>query len=159
MRLAAVLAVAVAIPFAAWGQEEEPVAPYVQSPANAGATPIKGDAVFRAFHGKAGIDRIVADLIRRNVADPRIGDIFKGQDLVRLQRTLSEHFCYVLGGPCAYTGRDMRATHHNMGVQMADLDALVENLQAAMETEKVPFRAQNQLLAKLAPLSGAVIER
>jgi hemoglobin len=160
MRIAStfIAALMLSAPVASWA-EEKPVDPYVQSPANAGATPMKDDSVYRAFHEKAGIDRIVNDLVDRNVADPRISDIFKEQDLERLRRTLGEQFCFILGGPCAYTGRDMRAAHKDMGLQMADMNALVENLQLAMDKEKVSFRAQNQLLAKLAPQSKLMIER
>ena len=138
---------------------EEPVPTYVMSPANAGATPLEGDANWRAFHGEAGVRRIVEDLLERNQADPRIADIFKGQDLVRLRRTLGEHFCYVLGGGCTYTGRSMKDAHRDMGLQHADMGALVENLQAAMRAEGVAFSAQNRLLAKLAPMKREIVER
>jgi hypothetical protein len=38
-------------------------------------------------------------------------------------------------------------------------NALVENLQTAMREAGVPFAAQNRLLAKLAPMSGHMVER
>ncbi len=138
---------------------EEPVAPYLQSPANAGARPIAGDGVWRAFHGRAGVARIVDAFVARNLADPRIGDIFKGQDLVRLRRVLNEQFCHLLGGGCGYSGRSMKDAHRNMGVQSADMGALVENLQWAMRAEGIPFFAQNRLLAKLAPMKRDIVER
>jgi hemoglobin len=138
---------------------EEPVAPYVQSDANAGAKPFRDNAMFQAFHGREGISRIVEDFVARNLADARIGDIFKGQDLVRLHRLLNEHFCYVLGGGCTYTGRSMKNAHADMGLQSADMGALVENLQAAMQAEGVPFAAQNRFLAKLAPMKRDVVVR
>ncbi|MGP7795458.1 group I truncated hemoglobin [Sphingomonas sp. CLY1604] len=137
---------------------EEPVAPYVAADANAGATPFAGDGMWRAFHGRDGVDRIVEDMVARNVADPRISDIFKGQDLVRLRRTLKEQFCYILNGGCRYSGRTMRAAHQDMGVQQADMAALVENLQAAMRREGVGFAAQNRFLAKLAPMHRDVVK-
>lgn len=138
---------------------EEAVAPYAQANANAGPKPFTDDATFRAFHGRAGVDRIVDDFVTRNVADRRIGDIFKGQDMVRLHRLLKEHFCYVLGGGCAYTGRTMKDAHKDMGLQTADMGALVENLQAAMRAGGVAFAAQNRFLAKLAPIRRDVVER
>lgn len=137
---------------------EEPVAPYVRSDANAGATPFRDPAMWHAFHEDAGVGRIVDDLVARNVADPRIGDIFKGQDMVRLRRTLREQFCYILGGGCHYGGRDMRSAHADMGVQDADMAALVENLQAAMRDEGVGFAAQNRLLARLAPMRRDIVK-
>ncbi len=138
---------------------EQPVDPYTQSNANAGATPIEGQATLKAFHGQGGINRIVDDLIDRNTKDPRIADIFQNQDLVRLRRVLKEQFCYLLNGGCTYTGRDMKSSHADMGVRQSDFNALVENLQKAMDKEGVPFRAQNRLLAKLAPMERHVVSR
>ena len=138
---------------------EGPVDHYVQSNANAAGQPFADKQVFEAFHGKAGVDRIVDDLVDRCVEDHRISELFKATDLVRLRRTLKEQFCYLLAGPCDYTGRDMTAAHKDQGIQNADFNALVEHLQAAMDKEGVPFRAQNRLLAKLAPMQRPTVER
>jgi hemoglobin len=139
--------------------DEEAVEPYVPADANAGATPFEGDAMLRAFHGREGIARIVDELVDRSLADPRIKDIFAANDKARLRRTLKEQFCFILNGGCAYTGRDMTATHKDLGLQNADFNALVEHLQAAMDREKVPFRAQNRFLAKLAPMQRPIVVR
>ncbi|NAV96740.1 group I truncated hemoglobin, partial [Salmonella sp. hn-h2] len=64
-----------------------------------------------------------------------------------------------LDGPCTYTGRDMASVHKGMGVNRADFNALVEDLQKAMNQHKIPFRAQNKLLAKLAPMHKVIITR
>ena len=139
--------------------DEEAVDPYEQSNAHAGATPFEGSAMLDAFHGRAGIDRIVDGLVERSEADPRTSAIFQAHDLVRLRRTLKEQFCYILNGGCDYTGRDMQTAHRDIGLQAADMGALVENLQLAMEAEGVPFRAQNRFLAKLAPMKRDVVTR
>ena len=138
---------------------EKPVDAYKQSNANAGATPMADTKVFEAFHGKDGIDRIVETFVERNFADPRIKDFFAAADKVRLKRTLKEQFCYILGGGCDYTGRDMKETHKDQGTTNSDMKALIENLQFAMDQEKVPFAMQNKVLAKLAPQQKDIVER
>lgn len=138
---------------------EDPVDSYPQSNANAGAVPFKGTAMLGAFHGRAGIDRIADDLVTRIDRDKRISDILRGQDHVRLRRLLKEQFCYILNGGCDYSGRDMRAAHKDLGIQTADVAALVEDLQAAMRREGVSFPAQNRFLAKLAPMKRDTVER
>ncbi len=158
MILASILLIAQAAP-ATPATLEEPVAPYVMSDANAGGTPERGDGMLAAFHGREGIVRIVDDLVATSEADPRISDVFKGQDTIRLRRTLAEQFCYLIGGGCAYTGRDMASSHKDLGIQHADMNALVENLQAAMRREGVPFARQNAFLAKLAPMKKHVVTR
>lgn len=78
---------------------------------------------------------------------------------MRLQRVLVEQFCFLLGGPCGYSGRDMQSAHRDMGVRPGDMNALVENLQLAMEKEGIPFRTQNRFLAKLAPMKRDIVDR
>lgn len=138
---------------------EFPVDPYEQSNANAGATAFEGEKLAQAFGGRDGIKQIAQRMVELSEADPRISAIFVAHDTVRLKRTLSEQFCYLLNAGCDYSGRDMRSAHDGLGLTMADLNALVENLQLAMSEAKVPFAAQNKLLSKLAPMSHQVIER
>jgi hemoglobin len=138
---------------------EDKVDPYTVSDANAGAAPITDPRVLAAFHGKEGIHRIIDAAVTMSHDDPRISEIFQKTDLVRLKRTLYEQVCYVLGGGCAYTGRDMKTAHKHLGLQPSDMNALVENLQVAMRKEGVPFPDQNKLLAKLAPQKRDMIER
>lgn len=138
---------------------ELPVDAYEQSNENAGAQPVENPDVFAAFHGQDGIDRIVDDLVDRIIVDPRIEGIFRASDLVRLRRTLKEQFCYLLGGPCEYTGRNMMDAHKDQGISTREFNALVESLQAAMDTERVPFAVQNKLVAKLAPMKRDIVTR
>jgi len=138
---------------------ELPVEPYVQDNANAGAEPFDSARLAAAFGGRSGIQEIAERTVDLSQADPRIAEIFIAHDMVRLKRTLGEQFCYLLNAGCDYTGRDMKSVHTGLGVTRADMNALVENLQVAMREADVPFAAQNKLLARLAPMSGNVIER
>lgn len=138
---------------------ELPVDPYVQNNRNAGAAPFSGTAMADAFGGQEGIRRVANRTVELSEADPRIAAILVSHDMVRLKRTLFEQFCYILNAGCDYSGRDMAASHKDMGVRMRDMNALVENLQAAMREENIAFAAQNRFLSKLAPMSTDVIER
>lgn len=138
---------------------EQPVDPYVQRNANADATTFEGTGMWQAFHEQAGVNRIVDDFVDRDLADPVIGEIFAGQDIVRLRRLLKEQFCYILGGGCIYSGRDMKTTHKDLGIQAKDMNILVVNLQKAMAKENVSFFAQNRFLSKLAPMRHDVVTR
>ena len=160
-----ILASALALAFPAVAQDpahrpgEEAVAPYTVAEANAGAGPFEGTAMLDAFHGPQGSDRIVDGMLDRSIADPRTAEIFAATDMIRLRRTLKEQFCYILNGGCAYTGRSMQDAHDDIGLQPADMGALVEHLQAAMDAEGVPFRTQNRFLAKLAPMRRDIVTR
>ena len=59
----------------------------------------------------------------------------------------------------ADSGRDMKETHAAFAIDKADFNALVEDLQIAMDRRDIPFRAQNKLLSVLAPMHREVITR
>ncbi len=138
---------------------EFPIEPFSQDNANAGAEPFDNAKIARYFGGQEGIRKIAERTVELSEQDPRISAIFVARDTVRLKRTLFEQFCYLLNAGCDYSGRDMMAAHAGLGVKMADLNALVENLQQAMGEQDVPFAVQNRFLAKLAPMSKDVVTR
>lgn len=135
------------------------VDPYVQSNMNAGARPFKSGEMAAHFGGQSGIKKLADRLFDLSIKDERISDIFKGQDLVRLRRTLSEQFCYILNAGCDYSGRDMRTAHADMGLERDDLNALVEHLQTAMSEQRIPFSAQNRFLSRLAPMDREILQK
>ena len=51
----------------------------------------------------------------------------------------------------------MKSAHGNMDINKTDFNALVEILQQSMDVQGIPFRSQNKLLAKLAPMHRDVI--
>lgn len=114
---------------------------------------------FRAFGGVPGLTRVVDTFMEELLAHPRTRPFFESVDQENLKRLLVEQFCAELQGGCTYTGRDMRSAHQGLEISMADFNALVEALQKAMAREGVPFRAQNKLLAKLAPMYRDIVER
>ncbi len=154
----AALLTGAALIYATPALSQEAMAPTAES-STAGATPIKGDHVFKAFHGKEGIDRIIDDFVIRITTDPRIAERFKNSNLVRLRFELKAQVCYLVGGPCAYTGKDMKSAHTGMNLRNRDFNALAEDLQFSMDKEHVNFRAQNRLIAKLAPMQHAIVTK
>ena len=108
--------------------------------------------VLEQFGGREGLVALMEVFMQRLLADPRTRPFFAEADQAAVKRHLVEQFCVILGGDCTYTGRDMKTAHAGMGVDRAAFNALVEDLQAAMRERGIPFRAQNKLLAKLAPM-------
>jgi hemoglobin len=117
------------------------------------------DSLYRALGGGPGIHRIVADLVQSVQIDARIRASYDGVDFARLAAKLEEQFCEVSGGPCKYSGKDMKTIHADLAINRAQFNALVENLQDAMAKNDVPSREQNRLLARLAPMHREVVTK
>lgn len=131
-----------------------PVPPHAASP----ATP-QDDTLFQALGGKDGIRHVVENLLDLSVHDARIAHTFKDVDMEHLSMRLQEQLCHVSGGPCTYQGKDMKVIHEDMKVTNAQFNALVEDLQTAMDRQGIASRWQNKLLARLAPMQRDVVTR
>jgi hemoglobin len=115
------------------------------------------DALYQSLGARPGIHNIVGSMLKGVLADGRIKDVFNGVDMVKLAKLLEQQFCIVAGGPCKYEGRDMQDAHEGMKVTNAEFNALVENLQGAMDQQGVASAVQNKLLARLAPMQKMIV--
>lgn len=123
----------------------------------AAAQPSTDDELYRAFGGKPGLASLMQDFVRRLVVDPRTAPSFRSANLPRLEMRLTEQLCMIAGGPCQYTGRDMKSAHAGMAIGKAEFNALVEVLQEAMNAKRIAFSAQNRMLARLAHMHRDII--
>ena len=115
------------------------------------------DGHYQALGETAGITRLMDDFVNRLLTDPRIGGHFKEAKPQPLKDSLTRQICQLSGGPCQYTGPDMKTAHGEMDITKANFHALVEVLQAAMDVQGIAFSQQNRLLALLAPMQRDVI--
>jgi hemoglobin len=116
-------------------------------------------SLYDEMGGKAGIDRLVDTSVDNYLADDRIKTIFDQSNIDRIRTELKDQFCQLAGGPCIYSGHNMVAAHRGLHLTNANFNALVEDLQAAMDSCALPFATQNRFLALLAPYQRQVVTR
>lgn len=90
--------------------------------------------------------------------DGRINAKFAKTDVPRLTKMLIDQVCEATGGPCTYTGRDMKETHAGMGVTAGEFGALVEDLVATLDHFEVSKGQQDELLGLLGPMKNYIVE-
>jgi hemoglobin len=115
------------------------------------------DALYQALGQKAGLSALMDDFMVRLMADARLQPFFKETNQTNFKTQLADQLCQVSGGPCAYKGADMKSSHSNMDINKTHFNALVEVLQLSMDAKGIAFSAQNQLLARLAPMNRDII--
>ena len=116
-------------------------------------------SLYDRLGGKPAITAVVDDFVGRVAADTRINGKFANADLPRLKMMLVDQICQASGGPCTYTGRDMKTAHAGMGISGSEFDALVRDLVASLNKFKVPEQEKNELLAALGPMKQDIVER
>jgi len=114
-------------------------------------------SLYDRLGGKDAITAVVDDFVANVAADKRINGFFAKADIPRLKRNLVDQICQATGGPCTYTGKDMKTAHKGMGITDADFNALVEDLQKSLNKFKVPDKEQGELLGALAPLKPQIV--
>lgn len=138
-----------------------PSAAVLAQPAPADPAPAHPElrGVLDQFGGEPGLVVLMDDFMAIMLDNPELAPFFEFSDQAKVKRQLVEQFCVILGGDCIYTGRDMVESHQGLAITRGNFNALVEDLQTAMDRQGIPFRAQNQLLAKLAPMHREIVER
>jgi hemoglobin len=115
-------------------------------------------SLYERLGGLESITSVVDFFVARCAADERINRKFERSDVPRLKKMLVDQVCEAAGGPCTYTGRDMRPTHDGMAVTAGEFDALVEDLVLTLGEFDVPRAEQEELLGLLAPMRGDIVE-
>jgi hemoglobin len=116
-------------------------------------------SLYERLGGKEAITAVVDDFVGRVAADNRINGFFAKANIPRLKTQLVNQICEASGGPCKYTGADMKTVHRGMGVTGAAFDALVGDLVATLDKFKVGEREKNDLLGALGPMKKDIVEK
>ena len=116
-------------------------------------------SLYNRLGGKPAITAVVDDFVARVAADRRINRFFANTDVPPFKAKLVDQICEASGGPCKYTGKDMKTAHAGMGVANADFDALVEDLVTTLDKFKVPAKEKGELLGVLGPMRKDIVSK
>jgi len=113
--------------------------------------------LFDRLGGKEAITAVVDDFVAKVGADSRINARFANVDMPHLKAMLVEQICEASGGPCKYSGKDMKTAHTGMNITDAEFGALVEDLGKSLDQFKVGKTEQDQLVGALAPMKPQIV--
>jgi hemoglobin len=105
------------------------------------------------------ITAVVNEFVANVVADDRIKDFFKNADGAHLKKMLVEQICFATGGPCKYTGKDMKTSHAGMGITEKNFNDLVDDLVKALDKLGVKDPEKTELLTILGGLKGDIVTK
>jgi hemoglobin len=119
--------------------------------------PTMQKSLYDRLGGKGAITAVVDDFVGNVAGDKRINGYFAKTNVPHLKAELVDQICAATGGPCTYTGKDMKTAHKGMGISDADFNALVEDLVKSLNKFNVPAKEQNELLGILGPLKPQIV--
>lgn len=127
------------------------------TPAATTVTATADSSLYSRLGGKDAITAVIDDFVANVAADKRINARFAKTDIAHLKRMLVEQVCEASGGPCTYTGKNMRAAHAGMKITEVEFNALVEDLTKSLDKFDVAEREKKELLSALGGMKGDIV--
>jgi hemoglobin len=115
------------------------------------------DSLFERIGGMPVLKKVTARLVDVSSTEAVTKRSFHKVNLDRVKEKLAEQFCVLAGGPCTYTGDDMRLVHQGLNISEREFYGLVDQLRVVLDSEGVASREKNELLALLAPMKPQVV--
>ena len=120
------------------------------------------ESLYKRIGGYDAIAAVTDSFIGKMASDARLKTFFVGhsQDsLTKIRQHVVDQLCNATGGPCKYTGRDMKTAHTGLGITSADWDLAVKYLVATLDEFKVPHKEKDELLAIASSLKKDIVEK
>lgn len=124
--------------------------------------PTMQKSLYERLGGYNALAAVVDDFIGRLVSDKRFERFFVGHatdSKKRIRQHILDQLCAATGGPCVYTGRDMKTSHAGLGITEADWDAAAKHLVASLDKFNVGPTEKNEVLAFVTSLKKDIVEK
>lgn len=118
--------------------------------------------LYKRLGGYDAVAAVTDDFIARLAGDPGLARFFVGHSsdsLKKIRQHIVDQLCFATGGPCIYTGRDMKTSHAGLGITEKDWEASVKLLVATLDKFNVPVKEKDEVLTAVSALKKDIVEK
>ena len=137
--------------------------PYaVAAPQQQMSAPAASQSLYSRLGGYDAIVAVTKDFIGRLATDPQLSRFFTGLNdtsKARVEAHVIDFLCLATGGPCIYTGQDMKTAHTGLHITEADWNASAAHLTETLNKFKVPQKEQDEVMTAIGGLKGDIVGR
>lgn len=119
-------------------------------------------SLYARLGGYDALAGVVDDFVGRLATDKRLGKFFVGHSedsLKKIRQHVIDQLCAATGGPCVYTGRDMKTSHHGLGITGSEWDISAKHLIETLDKFHVPKAEKDEVMAIVATLRKDIVEK
>jgi len=135
--------------------------PYAMAAPAPPANPAPGDqSLYTRLGGYDALVAVTKDFVGRLATDPSLSRFFVGLNdtsKARVEAHVIDFLCVATGGPCIYTGQDMKTAHTGLHITEADWNTSAALLTATLNKFKVPEKEQNEVMTAIGGLKGDIV--
>ena len=118
--------------------------------------------LYEKLGGYDAIAAVTDDFIERLLADTELSKFFVGHSndsKKRIRQLVVQQLCAATGGPCIYTGRDMKTSHAGLGITEEQWNTSVNHLVSTLNKFNVPEKEKNEVIGAIASLKKDIVEK
>jgi hemoglobin len=118
--------------------------------------------LYKRLGGYDALAAVTDDFLGRLATDQQFSKFFVGHSadsVKRIRQLIVDQLCAATGGPCVYTGRDMKTSHAGLGITDKDWDASVKLLVATLDKLNVPAKEKDEVLGAIGSLKKDIVEK
>jgi len=119
-------------------------------------------SLYQRLGGYDAIAAVSDEFIARLASDEQEKRFFIGfsdDSKARIRQHVVDFICKATGGPCYYTGRDMKTAHAGSGISKADWERTLKIFGEVLNKFKVPEQEQKDIAAAIGPLEKDIVEK
>jgi len=127
-----------------------------------GTMEMKEKSLYARLGGYDAVAGVTDDFLDRLLKDKVFAKFFVGASndtKKKIRQHIVDFLCLATGGPCVYTGRDMRTAHEGLMITKDEWDASVKHLIATLDKFKVPEKEKGEVLAAVGGLEKDIVEK
>lgn len=117
--------------------------------------------LYQRLGGYDAIAAVTDDFLGRLKTDNKLGRFFVGlsdDSAARVRQHIVDLICAETGGPCLYTGRDMKTVHKGMNISKEDWERSGKLFGETLDKFKVPEQERKDIGGLIAPLENDIVE-
>lgn len=122
----------------------------------------KEKSLYERLGGYDALAAVTDDFAGRLITDKKLGKYFVGlsdDSTKKLRQHVIDFLCMATGGPCAYTGRDMKTSHTGLEITAEEWDISVKHLTDTLNKFKVPEKEKTEVLTAIGGLKKDIVEK
>jgi hemoglobin len=123
---------------------------------------MKEKSLYERLGGYDALAAVTDDFAGRLAKDEKLGKFFVGlsdDSMKKLRQHVIDFLCAATGGPCVYTGRDMKLVHTGLEITEEEWDISVKHLTATLDKFKVPGKEKSEVLNAVGGLKKDIVEK
>ncbi len=121
---------------------------------------VQAKSLYERLGGYDAVSAVIADFFGKMIPDKQLGRFFLGlstDSKTRIQQLTVDFVCKATGGPCAYTGRDMKTVHTGLNITESDWDLSAKYLAETLDKFQVPEKEKTEVLNLVTSLKPVIV--